>query len=168
MISNNKSGFTLIELMIAIGIFSLLMTLAVVNLNSNDKSRDLRNNALLVLEGIKQAQTLALGGELIGAIVPDYYNFKINQCSSDCSYNLEGSTTQSLVSYKTVNLPKAKVSSSNVMISFRPPRAQATATGGTTTVIKLIHASDANLKWCVIFNSISGRVYLSNSAADCP
>lgn len=174
MISRNKSGFTLIELMIAIAIFSILMTVSVVTLNSGDKNRELKNSALLVLGGIKQMQTMALGGEAINGIVPDYYLIKILKCGSNCSYSLKGiyydaNSVAHEVHFQTSTLPKTKVSSTSVAIEFFPPRGYATSTyGTTTTVIQLVHTSDANIKWCVIFNSISGRAYISNTPPDCP
>jgi len=165
------NGFTLIELMIAIAIFVILLSMTVLNFRSSDKNKDLHSNANLVLAGIEQAQSMALSGQLVGGTIPDSYNFVIKLCKTgagNCGYFLTASTTASSILIKSVSTTKAYVSSTGVTIGFAPPRANATISGGaTSTVITLYHVSDPSILWYICFSSVSGRAFVTNNKADC-
>ncbi|MBI5765718.1 type II secretion system protein [Candidatus Falkowbacteria bacterium] len=80
-----KHGFTLIETIVVIAIMSIIFAFLFVNFRGRENNRELENNALLVLDGLKRLQTMALAGETINGISPQYYFLKISNCSSGCS-----------------------------------------------------------------------------------
>lgn len=163
------SGFTLIEILIVISIISFFSAFLVVNFRSNEKLKEVKNQALVVVDGLKRVQTMALTGEKVEEIYPLRYIFSINKCSDgNCYYGIKRDDVDR-DPFETVDLKNMVVeimdgngrSVQSLDASFLPPRANIKLLAGGITeeaTIKLIHIKDDNLTRCIKINSISGRI----------
>lgn len=68
-----ESGFTLIELIVVIAIIGFFSSFLLINFRSNQKVSEVRQQALLVIDLIKRAQTMALSGQLVEGVRPVGY-----------------------------------------------------------------------------------------------
>lgn len=77
-----KPGFTLIELIVAITIFSLITLAAVVNFRGTSPDTQLRLQAANLSSVLRQAQALSQGGQPFVGVVPSGgYGVQIATCS---------------------------------------------------------------------------------------
>ena len=84
---NNKSGFTLIELIVSIAIIGFVTTIGVVNYRSANKSSVLQLEAYKAATDIRRAQNMALGAIEFNfnpsARVPDAWGVYFDSASAD-------------------------------------------------------------------------------------
>jgi prepilin-type N-terminal cleavage/methylation domain-containing protein len=183
----NNLGFTLIELMISIAIFAILSSMVLVNFRANDKVHNLKNQAMLVLDGIKTAQTSALSGRLVDNSLPDSYGFLLSSgnfdfsgnvlqdCSAGCLY---ASTTDGWEFLNKINISdKVEIASyyknkdggiilnqDKTIIDFSPPRANmgiGLGNGDTPTdvFLEISDTSDSGIGfYCLGIDKMSGRM----------
>lgn len=181
----SSRGFTLIEILVVIAITGVMFAFLVVNFQGNQNVRDIKSDGLLLLDGIKRMQTMALAGSNSAGRSPVYYEFLANVCPlTGCSYSLTGHYLNStpppveeIEQIATVNLKNSKLSVeggfNNILIDFNMPRAaviiKVNSVGGVggvvmpNTTIKLVHVKDSNAFIYVKINAISGRMDISNT-----
>jgi prepilin-type N-terminal cleavage/methylation domain-containing protein len=171
-----QSGFTLIEMMIVVSIIGIMSAMTIVNFRSNEKEREMDNQALLLLDGIKRMQTSSLSGGLVNGQVPMSYRIVVDKCLSSCSYDLIASTTSSLISIgDSIGLPASAVDivdelevsiGDNLLIEIFPPRGKMVlyidgiVSPTNEAIIKLEHIGDSGVVKKVRTNGISGRLDL--------
>lgn len=163
-----KRGFTLIELLVAIAIFFILTSFVVIKYWDNEGLRYLRGDAQMLTDDLQKIQNMALAGESVNDVLPDYYNLYFKSCESDCSYITFASTTDEVFEIATKNLKYASIDTGvsgegEIMVAFRLPRGRMIiyTRGGTVDEAK-INISDVSGKnnFCLQLNSISGRIGL--------
>ncbi len=83
-----KRGFTLVELLVAMAIVSLLSTFVVFKYVENDQVKHLKNQAELIIDGLEKTQNMALTGQTTSDRTPLAYRFQLAECTTDCSYQI--------------------------------------------------------------------------------
>ncbi|MFA6919172.1 MAG: prepilin-type N-terminal cleavage/methylation domain-containing protein [Patescibacteria group bacterium] len=170
MMRKNSAGFTLIEILIAIAIFSILSSIMILNFRGDAKTKELKNDCQKITDALRQAQTMALSGQQVTngsgkSFIPDAYRF-MPTCSgfpATCkSFSLIASSSPSFMMSKT-RLDKSEIYGLNsLVINFIPPSADSSISVNgvaTTSVnIKVRHTQNNTLSRCVSYNSISGRI----------
>ena len=129
----DNSGFSLVELLVAIAIFGIMTSLTVINFKTGQDARDLKTDSLKMLEAVKFAQTSALAGQTSPAYTALSYGFALSSSvSSDCQkigcvyVNTNDDGYKILISEAQLNLsPKTTVASYNkpFVVDFKIPRA---------------------------------------------
>lgn len=165
-IKKNFFGFTLIEILIVIALIGIFATFLVVSFNKKEGARELKNNALLVIDGIKRAQTMALSGQKINGAALEAYVFSIETCGGNCHFDLKGRTDGAIIPIETVGLnPNVSVSAPAAEIRFKPPRANMELWGINPDVILTEYEINIFLsypgiseKYKIVANRVSGRV----------
>ena len=173
-----QSGFTLIELLIVISIISIFSTMTIINFRGNEKTRDMNNQVLLLLDGIIRMQTSALSGRIIDNKVPTSYLLLVDRCLADCSYNLSASTTIGLIDIDNVALNNSTVDivdndgislGNNLKVEILPPRGKLAIyvddiwLSTNEVVIKLTHLDNPAIVKKIRINGISGRLDILNN-----
>ena len=178
--NTKKSGFTLIELIISIAIFSILVSWLVLTFKDTADSREVKNDSLKLLDGIKQMQTMALSGQLVNGDIPISYAFLVNTCSADCFYEQKAvfnNSSSSLDKYYFKKLIITKIQSidgagvtstiASAGLSFLPPRGNTVFSESSSTQINItVKHLVSNIYYCLKINRISGRMDIKNIA--CP
>ena len=175
-----QSGFTLIELLIVISIIGIFSTMTIINFRGNEKTRDMNNQVLLLLDGIIRMQTSALSGRIIDNKVPTSYLLLVDRCLADCSYNLSASTTIGLIDIDNVALNNSTVDivdndgislGNNLKVEILPPRGKLAIyvyvddiwLSTNEVVIKLTHLDNPAIVKKIRINGISGRLDILNN-----
>lgn len=175
--NTNKKGFTLAEMMIVIVIIGIFSSMTVINFRGNEKRRELDNQALLLLDGIKRIQTSSLSGRLIGGQVVSSYIFRISRCSSSCEYELVANVTAGEIVFDTVSLKSASVDIVNgsgtsigndLIINISPPRGSMNIfidgfPVPDEVIIQIEHIDDLSIGKKIKVNRISGRMDIVNN-----
>jgi Tfp pilus assembly protein FimT len=65
-----KRGFTIIELLVSLGIFIIVTAMVVTNFRGGNQSDELKIAAETIASSLRRAQNMALAGELIDEISP--------------------------------------------------------------------------------------------------
>lgn len=105
MILKSTKGYTIVELLVAVGIIGLLSGLAYTGLSGANRSETTRNAALEVKAAIRNAQEQALTSKLNSAGVPaDHYGIQIS-----------GNSYQIIRIEKCANLSQATIISTHNM-----------------------------------------------------
>jgi prepilin-type N-terminal cleavage/methylation domain-containing protein len=77
-----KSGFTLVELLVAIAIFGMIAAAATANLRGNNPDRQLRSQVNNFASFLRQAQVQSMSGEPFAGSVPvGGYGVYVEQCA---------------------------------------------------------------------------------------
>jgi len=165
-----NSGFTLMELMVAISILSLLTTFVVANYSSNEKERNLRQEAGKVLWSLEQAQNMSLTGEVFDNFVPDSYEWQIKDCGiNNCTVLIVakkvsgGAKTVQTIVLKKVGLAITAGGANDGTLTavFAPPRGKMQLTENQTAInVNIFNEEDSS--YCLEGNTISGRLGLSS------
>lgn len=171
------SGFTLIELIVVIAIIGFFSSFLLINFRSNQKVTEVRQQALLVIDLIKRAQTMALSGQTVDGVKPVGYGAAVV-----CLDN--GNPCQGLV-VSTINeedgwgIVTQSELSKNVMLAgpiylfaFSGSRANLEITafeGSSETVVseavlRIENVDDRAIAKCIGANALSGRIDL----IECP
>jgi prepilin-type N-terminal cleavage/methylation domain-containing protein len=178
-IVKNKKGFTLAEMMIVIAIIGIFSSMTIVNFRGNEKVREVDNQALLLLDGIKRIQTSSLSGRTIEGDTVSAYRFEINKCfSSGCSYSLLASTTPPMIVFDTVLLELSNIDiidnaiptnsiGDNLKVDIFPPRGNMDilidgVSGNSEVILKIEHKDDSDIFKKIKINKISGRMDIVN------
>lgn len=161
----NNQGFTLMELLVAISIFSLLTTFVVASYASNEKSRLLKLEASKVLVGLQKAENMAITGQFFDSFVPVVYEFSLSDCSNNCSYALSAKD----VSGNPKELEKQELkglaidipSGEQSLFKFSVPRGRLEIlVGGDIQPSIKINLGDSETAYCLEASSVSGRIGL--------
>ncbi len=165
----NNQGFTLMELLVAISIFSLLTTFVVASYASNEKSRLLKLEASKVLVGLQKAENMAITGQFFDLFIPSVFEFSLSDCPSNCFYVLSAKD----VSGNSKELEKQELKGLAVDISdgkqalfkFSAPRGrlEILVDENTQTSIK-INLGDSDTSYCLEASSVSGRIGLKEGS----
>lgn len=163
-----RPGFTLIEILISISIFSLLSSFVVANYQANEKAKRLKNQAQLIVSGLERAQNMALTGEAVAGIVPLGYYFKMADCVSGCSYGIFAEAVDEDILVFSGNLAGlSAVTSDNLgelLVSFSAPRGRMVLSDEREEVSLALSVSGND--YCVRINSVSGRI--DSFSGECP
>src|SRR3989339_140628 len=162
-----RKGFTLIEILVIVAIVGIFSGFLVINFSAGNKIRDVKNAALLVVDGIKRMQTMALAGEVIDGKVPLAYQASfssgLSKFNLDYYISISESEPSSTATIETVELTNAKIelNVSPVNVIFYPPRANMEFRSGAPSLghsikIKVVHINDSSINYCVEVNDISG------------
>lgn len=170
----NRRGFTLIELMVAISIFTLLSSFTIINYRVNEKVRALKNQAQELVSGIQKIQNMALTGETVNSEVPIIYKFSLADCVDNCVYKLSAvisPTEETIISQtalKAVNINITPLASGGIVAEFAPPRGKmllhAQNDPTETYADTAIEIKNSDVAVCIRLNAISGRIdYISGA-----
>lgn len=85
---NKKSGFTLIELILATAIIGILSSVTIVSLQSGKVKKDLEASAREVSAAVREAQNRALTGKVASSTCKSYY---FSYTGSSNNYSIGGS-----------------------------------------------------------------------------
>ncbi len=161
VIKNNKNGFTLLELVVSIGIIVAITTVFLVNYNGASKSSALQLEAHKLAGDIRRAQNMALGSKEFNGSMPaggwgvyildsgsyiifaDNDNDKIYDGTGDCDNEC----------YEKISLANnITFSSTGDRITFLPPEPLTYINGvnSGSVAITLIDADAANTKSILI------------------
>ena len=80
---NHQSGYTLIELLLAITLVTILTGFTMSGLLSINKHRELQNEVQELADALKQTQNLALGGVQSGSSFVNEYRLQFTQETGD-------------------------------------------------------------------------------------
>ncbi|MEI6288006.1 MAG: type II secretion system protein [bacterium] len=168
----NNFGFTLAEMMVVIAITGILSSMALINFRTNEKQRQLRDSALLVTDGFKRLQSMALSGDMVGGAMPISYNFYLNP--ADCSqYILRAKLDEAnyIAIGQTVKLINSNIKDcSNIgEVEIYPPRANMEFLNFPSyDEISLVveYNGDGSSARTVKINKVSGRVDLGAQMAN--
>ena len=161
-----KRGFTLIELLVSIAIFSLLSTFVVANYNGNEKTKKLKNQAQLLVDGLQVAQNKALTGALADGATPIAYKLTIEPCENICNYTInavlaDSETPEFLIEQK--NLSGVSITTKNngdLNAEFSLPRGRMSlGEAGSDSWVQLTNGDNY---FCVSLASVSGRIDLKS------
>jgi len=172
-----KMGFTIMEMIVAIGIFTMMTLLYTTNFKGFQFGLAVESNADQLVSSIRQAQLWALTGELIGGTRPDggYGVTLTSPCTSGiCTYTLFGDTcSPTLHQYDTgcdavIRTEKlnSQVSvtgvtpSSPLTIIFTFPTAESyvNSTKGQSGTITLTHRAQTEKVKTISFDGVSGQI----------
>lgn len=70
MINKAKSGFTIVDLLVAISIFVILTSLTIANFVTGKRRDALRQSGIVLVSLLQEAQTAALSGMTINGLTP--------------------------------------------------------------------------------------------------
>lgn len=65
-----KKGFTIIELLVSLGIFVVVTTMVVANFRAGSRSDELKITAETLVSNLRRAQNMALAGQLTDGVTP--------------------------------------------------------------------------------------------------
>ncbi|MDD5043128.1 MAG: prepilin-type N-terminal cleavage/methylation domain-containing protein [Patescibacteria group bacterium] len=165
----NRSGFTLVELLVSITIFALMTMFVVVNFRAGQKQDFLNLGAEEISNNLKKAQTAAVAGELIEGVVPKG-GYGLYFASDSTSYlyfaDLDGNFNYTAVDGVIAEYPLPKgvvINSENLSVVFDPPRPKIYFNGSdieaeSEVMIKHQDLPEAVKK--IIINSVSGKIDL--------
>lgn len=178
----NNSGFTLIELLISIAIFTILSSIVLINFRANEKVHNLKNQAMLVLDSIRSAQTSALSGRLINQELPVSYGFILSSsvgvtfsdetedCKNGCLYASTTNGWKFLAKsgladqMKIESYDKNNALNSDTVIDFMPPRANMnisfnSASSQSDVFLKIYDSANPDIGlYCLGVSRMSGRM----------
>jgi Tfp pilus assembly protein FimT len=167
-----KRGFTIIELLVSLGIFIIITTMVVANFRAGSRGDDLRISAEAMVSNLRKAQNMALAGQPTNDIIPPggyglYFNLATPDryvIFADVNGNLAYDSGEALVD-GLVTLPReVRITSvSPVIIStvvFKPPKPTIYINGGPTEAalsVTIKHTSSEQTR-TVTVNRVSGRI----------
>ncbi len=172
-----KRGFTLVELLVAIGIFTMISAAVVANLRSGSRGGELRLQASNLASFLRQAQVMSLAGEQHNGVTPTGgFGVQISACTatpcqvilfadenSNFIYDAPGELVQ------TIELGQAQIQSvlpvTPLHINFKPPRPYICFEGicsGAGEADITLGLNEGNLEQHVRVNQISGQITSGN------
>jgi len=165
-----RKGFTLVEILIAIAVFSILASFMLINFRKDQNYRDLKQDGIFIESIIKKSQTLSLSGQSINGQAYEKFIVSAGNCIAGLcsSFDLKGRIGTEEYLLESVTFSKSKIAGidQNFKIEFDTPRAQAKITYNNqnvaTSSLRLINTKDSSLFKCVEFSAISGRIDITN------
>jgi prepilin-type N-terminal cleavage/methylation domain-containing protein len=106
---SSKSGFTLLELIVVVGIFCILLAIASLNLSNINPKANLEGTVQILVADLKQQQIKAMSGEITSTGNPDNFGIYF----SGTKYTLFHGSVYSPVATDNfdVNLDRIQISS---------------------------------------------------------
>lgn len=83
--SKNHPAFTLIEVIVAMGIFVVLVTMVLANFRASQKEDDLRQSALELADNLRKVQNLGMSGQITKFCQAGDFENKACQSNDDCN-----------------------------------------------------------------------------------
>jgi len=159
-----KSGFTLIEMLVALAIFGILSSFLLVNFRANSIGRNFKLEIDKISSALLTAQTMAQAGSLVNDELPSAYQMGIASCDSGCNYSLQAILSGLTKTIEQGVLDNVKITNqqppTNLIVSFAPPRGDlslAPPSNGEAK-IELSSLQNSSLIYCLVINSVSGRI----------
>jgi Tfp pilus assembly protein FimT len=170
----NITGFTLIELMVVIGIFMMVFGFTYGGLRNNRRLGEFRLTADQVASDIRKVQTMALAGisaEDLGNVSYGIY-FNINQPNSYLIFKDDGNkvyeagideTIQTVTFPQDISLSAVEpaLPTNDLAIVFSPPQPTTYINGGiieNTATITLIRSNLPTKQGIITINRVTGRI----------
>lgn len=166
-------GFTLVELIVAIGIMAMITTLAIVNLRGQQPTELVRDQARNVASLLRQAQVQAISGQPTDGVVPiGGYGVVVASCATPpCSvqlfadkngnFALDSGELQQTVSLGQSVTIQTVTPQDPINILFKPPSAfvcfNNSCSGSDTAVITLGVKTAANTS-TISVQQLSGQI----------
>jgi len=166
----NNQGFTIMELLVAMSIFSILTTFVVFKYADNEKLRSLKLESSKILFALQKAENMAITGQIFASFVPTSYELSLSNCSDNCFYDLkikDANDNEQILEKQELKKLQIKLPDSygQVLFKFLPPRGRLEiideANKITVPSIKIDIGND-DIFYCLEVNSISGRIDLKN------
>lgn len=167
----NNQGFTIMELLVAISIFSILTTFVVFKYADNEKLRSLKLESSKILFVLQKAENMAITGQIFDSFVPISYEFSLFDCSDNCFYDLkikDVNNNERLLEKQELKRLQIKLPNSykQVLFKFLPPRGRLEIIVDeinkiTVSSIKIDIGND-DIFYCLEVSSVSGRIDLKN------
>lgn len=152
-----KKAFTLIEVLVVVGILTILLIMSIPTYRSYNKRNELRNTAEKVRQAIIEAQNMALAPKDSGQQL-QYGSRKIINSNQFIVYKKIGSVETRL---KTYSLPSNVewANSSNWNVSFIPPYAKSSCNSVLQISLKLKNSSETI---SINLNCITGQINITS------
>lgn len=167
-----KKGFTIIELLVSLGIFIIVTAMVVTNFRGGSRSDELKIAVETIASNLRRAQNMALAGELTdGVTPPGGYGIYFNLATSD-RYIIFADKNGNLAYDANEALPDGiVVLAKNIVLSgvfpaaastiiFKPPKPTTYINGGTIDnflTVTAKHNLSGKIKK-ISANRISGRI----------
>lgn len=168
----NNRGFTLMELLVAMSIFSLLTTFVVAKFSFSERSRSLKLEASKILFALQKTENMAITGQIFDSFIPLVYEFSLADCSEDCFYLLGAKDASG--DYRELERQELKGLSvdvkgtDRVLFRFLPPRGFLEIIVGEQEGQSQQSAEatigDNDISYCLEAGAVSGRINLKNGA----
>lgn len=167
-----KRGFTIIELLVSIGIFIVITTMVVANFRAGSRSDELKVAADALGADLGRAQNMALAGQEVNGVTPTGgygVYFTTNEPSRyiifvDSNDNQKYDVGEDLAGGKILLPKNVTITSVQPLASssavFKPPKPMVYINGGTTDnmlIVVLKHTLTGKTRK-IILNRISGRI----------
>jgi prepilin-type N-terminal cleavage/methylation domain-containing protein len=167
-----KKGFTIIELLVSLGIFVVVTAMVVTNFRGGSQSDELKIAADTLVSNLRKAQNMALAGEQVGGITPPggygvyftlgtplqyivFADFNGNQ-----KYDLgEDLSDGKIILAKNVVITGVRPLA-NSSVVFKPPKPTTYINGGTADnvlEVDLGHSVSGKIRK-ILVNRVSGRI----------
>ncbi|MEW6610900.1 MAG: prepilin-type N-terminal cleavage/methylation domain-containing protein [Patescibacteria group bacterium] len=172
-----SSGFTIMEMIVTIGIFAMMTLLYTANFKGFQFGLAVESNADQLVSSLRQAQLWALTGELVGGSRPDggYGVTLTSPCTSGvCTFTVFGDTcSPTLHQYDNgcdtvirteklnsqVSVTSVTPSSPLTVIStFPTSESYVNATKGQSATITLTHRAQTEKVKTISFDGVSGQI----------
>lgn len=168
MTLQRQNGFTLIDLIVSIGIFALIATAVMVNFNAGARNDSVRQAANIVAGTLRRAQSMTLSGAALsdGTFPKGGYGVRFDETApgvmtlfadTDGNFNYTGAGEE----LEDISLPKENAASGGTLnVVFSAPDADAYFNGAATESSKTISitAPSAGITQSVIIYRLSGQV----------
>ncbi len=171
----NQFGFTLVDLIISIGIFGVISTMVMVNYRAGTRSDTVRQSADIALSILRRAQTMTLTGALTASAFPQGgYGVRFDENDDDVIIlfaDIDGNfsyTSDTDTDLEQIDLPGNAIFEANedsgstgfLDVVFSPPDADAYFNGLATAASKQVsfsaRSTDASRR--VVVYRLSGQV----------
>lgn len=167
-----KKGFTIIELLVSLGIFIIVTTMVVTNFRGGSRSDELKIAAETIASNLRRVQNMALAGEQVGGITPmggyGIY-FSLGEPShyiifADSNGNQKYDMGEDLLDGKIMLLKNIVITEVQPLVNssvvFKPPKPTVYINGGIADNIFSVtvkHTLSGKIKK-VSANRVSGRI----------
>jgi type II secretory pathway pseudopilin PulG len=172
---HNSLGFTLVDLIISIGIFGVITAMVMVNYRAGNRNDTVRQSASISASVLRRAQTMTLTGALTAGVFPQGgYGVRFDEADNNTMIlfaDIDGNFAYTPVTdtdIETINLPGNAVFESNedagstgsLDVVFSPPDADAYFDGLTSSNSKQISfsARSSDAATIVIVYRLSGQI----------
>lgn len=167
-----KKGFTIIELLVSLGIFVVVTAMVVANFRGGSRSDELRIASEALISNLRKAQNMAFSGQLVNGVnppggygvyfklsEPDRYVIFADQ-DGDFGYTAgEGLIDGTIILPKDIRI-SAVGPQANSSVVFKPPKPTIYINGATadaTLSVKLVHNLSGKTR-TVTVKRISGQI----------
>ncbi|MFH2136366.1 MAG: GspH/FimT family pseudopilin [Patescibacteria group bacterium] len=168
----SKGGFTIIELLVSLGIFIIVTTMVVTNFRGGSRSDELKIAAETVASNLRRAQNMALAGEQFEGITPAggygiYFNLGnpdkyiiFADKNGNLAYDAGEVLPDGLITLPPNMVIVGVLPAASSAVVFKPPKPTVYINGGTVNDIIAVtvkHNLSGKSKK-IVLNRISGRI----------